>query len=549
MVMETQKITKLIAVYARVSTARQEEEGTIQTQLSAIKDYADKSEFTIVKIYKDEGWSGDILARPELDQLRMDAKQKNWEAVLFYDPARLARRYSYQELVIDELREIGIDVLFVTRESPRNAEEKILYGVTGLFAEYERTKIAERFRLGKVRKAKEGHVILSEGPYGYKFILKTAEKQGYLEANEVEAKIVRLIFGWVAEEGLTMRVIVRRLQEMSIKPRKSKRGVWNTSTLSTLLRNRTYIGEGHYGASYAVVPENPLKKGIYKKIKKTSRRMKPEEEWIKIPTPAIIEKELFDRVQQRLKDNFAQCIRNKKNEYLLSGKIYCTCGRKRTGEGPMHGKHLYYRCTDRVYSHPLPPKCREAGLNARIVDNLVWKRVSDLMTSPERITIEADRWLKNRKAPVAVQTISVDHIEKEIEKLKKEEERYVKAYGAEAISLEQLKEHTAEIKEQVSTLRGQEMYVEQQRRRAQEIILPSMEELEGFCKKAQNMISYLNFGVKQKIVRELIDKVIGSQKELLVEGYLPINNQDNYVEYKTINRNCRSSKRWKIYFI
>src|SRR3989344_4939752 len=150
---------RMIAIYARVSTARQEEEGTIETQLSAIRDFAEKNGYTIVKEYIDDGWSGDMLARPQLDQLRQDAKNKIWEAVLIYDPDRLARRYSYQELVMDELREAGIEMIFVTVSAPKNSEDKILHGVKGVFAEYERAKISERFRLGKLGKVREGHIL------------------------------------------------------------------------------------------------------------------------------------------------------------------------------------------------------------------------------------------------------------------------------------------------------------------------------------------------------------------------------------------------------
>ena len=148
----TPKTIQLIAVYARVSTARQEEEGTIETQLSAVREFAAKNNYTIVKDYVDNGWSGDMLARPALDQLREDAKKKLWQAVLIYDPDRLARRYSFQELVMDELRELGLAILFVTVSPSKNHEDRLMYGVRGIFAEYERTKIAERFRLGKIRK-------------------------------------------------------------------------------------------------------------------------------------------------------------------------------------------------------------------------------------------------------------------------------------------------------------------------------------------------------------------------------------------------------------
>ncbi|MCK1552696.1 recombinase family protein [Bradyrhizobium sp. 177] len=71
-----------------------------------------------LKEYIDDGWSGDILARPSLDQLRHDARGNTWQAVLVYDPDRLARRYSYQELVMDELREA---LRRIGNESPINA--------------------------------------------------------------------------------------------------------------------------------------------------------------------------------------------------------------------------------------------------------------------------------------------------------------------------------------------------------------------------------------------------------------------------------------------
>jgi len=163
---------RLIAVYARVSTARQEEEETIKTQLVAIREFAARNGYSIVREYIDEGWSGSILARPGLDQLRADASKNLWNAVLIYDPDRLARRYFFQELVMDELREKGLEALFVTVPPSKNEEDQLLYGVRGVFAEYERMKITERFRLGRVRKAKEGHIVTSRAAYGYKLITR-----------------------------------------------------------------------------------------------------------------------------------------------------------------------------------------------------------------------------------------------------------------------------------------------------------------------------------------------------------------------------------------
>src|SRR3989344_1041812 len=372
----SQKETRLISVYGRVSTSNQENEGTIETQLSAVKDFAQKNNYTIVQEYLDNGWSGDSIVRPALDQLRIDAKKKIWEAVLMYDPDRLARRYSYQELVMDELREAGVEVIFITVSSPKNSEDKILHGVRGLFAEYERAKIAERFRLGKLRTVKEGHVI-ANAPYGYKYILKNKENgilHGYYEIVEDEARVMRMIFGWVANDGETIRGVIKRLKVLEIKPRKSKKGVWSTSTLSSLLDNKVFMGEAHYGKHYSVVPEKPYKDEKYRKNKKSSRKFRPEAEWITIPVPAIIEPELYLRARAKLESNFALADRRKKNDYLLAGKIWCTCGKRRCGCSPL-GKNLYYRCNDRINSFPLQKTCFEKGLNSVIADKLVWQKI------------------------------------------------------------------------------------------------------------------------------------------------------------------------------
>jgi site-specific DNA recombinase len=545
---EIKNITKLVSIYARVSTGRQENEKTIETQLMAVNEFIKKNNYTFVQEYKDDGWSGDNLVRPDLDRLRVDANKKRWEAVVIYDPDRLARRGAWQEVVIEELKEKGIDVLFTTIPPPKNDEEMIMYKMRGVFTEYERMKIKERFRLGKIRKAREGHIVGNEPPYGYIYIPEKKNEHGdrehgYYVINETEANVVRMIFSWVANEKLTMRSVVRRLCELGIKPRESKKGTWNTSTLSTMLKRKTYIGEGHYLRSYAVIPENPFKKEIYKKIKKSSRKLRPETEWIKIPTPVIIDKELFEKASKIIKENYALCQRNRRNEYLLAGKIYCTCGRRRAGEGPQRGKHLYYRCTDRVYSFPLPRKCYEGGIEARSLDKLIWENIVKLMTSPELIEKEAEKWITNKNDVTKIVDISADQINKEIEKLKKEESRYVMAYGAEAISLDQLKERTAEIKERISSLRGQILYLDQQEKRLKEVSLPSRDYLKDLCQEAKNMLKCLNLGfeIKQKIIRELVDKVMGNQKEVSVEGYLPID-QNYYVEYKTINRNRRLAK-------
>jgi len=536
---------KLVAVYGRVSTSNQEEQKTIEAQLSEVREFAKKNNFTIVKEYLDQGWSGDILARPELDKLRNDAKNKIWQAVLIYDPDRLGRQLFYQQIVIDELKQVDVEVLFVTMPPIKSPSDQLMFGIRGLFAEYEKTKISERFRIGKINRANNGHILTTEAPYGYTYILNKGKRgnsdyvAGHYEINETEAQIVKSIFSWIADDGMTLRGVVRRLQDLGVRPRKSKRGVWSTSTLSTLLRNKTYIGEAHYGASYAVVPINPLKNEGYKKIKKTSRRMKPEDEWIKIETPSIIDEDLFNRVHKRLRDNFESSVRNTKNEYLVAHKIWCPCGCRRAGEGPQKGKHLYYRCTSRVKNFPLTSDCKEGGLNARIVDSLVWNKLSHLMSSQELMEKQLKRWIES-KNDSAASTISIQGVEKEIAKLKIQEDRYVKAYGAGAISVEQLKEFTHPIRERASELCEQLIRARSETSQLNAAQRPKSDQIKEFAAAARLALTDLNFEAKQGIVKALVEKIVGTRSNLQVYGYIPVNKDINVF---TISRHGLNTSR------
>ncbi|RJQ37493.1 recombinase family protein [Candidatus Microgenomates bacterium] len=531
----------IVALYARVSSQRQENEQTIDTQIFAIKEYAKANNLTIVKEYKDEGWSGTILARPSLDELRLDAKNKLWEGVIVYDPDRLARKYSYQSLIIDELEEAGVKVLFVTTPPPKDDSDRLLYGVKGLFAEYERARIADRFRLGKLRKAREGNVVTTEAPYGYAYIPKQGQRQGYYKINPLEAEVVKMIFSWIGEEGLTIRKVIVKLQEQNIKPRKSKRGVWNNSTLVTLLRNETYIGKAHYLKSYAIVPENPLKQEKYKKVKKTSRKFRPQEEWIAIPAPKIIEETLFEKTRQQLKFNFELCQRNRKNEYLLSGKIYCTCGKRRNGEGPQKGKHLYYRCSSRVHSFPLRSECKEKGINARIADKLVWERLSKFMSSPDLIKKHIEGWVSRKHEKIKIVDSSSVNLEAELEKLKKEEQKYLKVYGAELINFEQLKDALNDLKIKRVALERQ-LESTNNVKVDIEFKTPSYNQIESFTKKTIETLPNLRFDIRQAIVRKLVDKIVANQQEMIVSGYLPLGKEEEYVKLWSVGRDCRITK-------
>lgn len=524
-----------VVLYARVSSQRQEVEETIETQIMAVKDFVKANNHTIIQEYRDDGWSGTIIARPALDQLRLDATKRLWDGVVVYDPDRLSRKFAHQELVIDELQTKGIEVLFVTTPPVKNEGDKLLYGVKGLFAEYERSRIAERFRLGKLRKAREGHVVTSHAPYGYAYIPKQGEKHGYFEIIPEEAEVVRMIFRWIAYDCMTIRQVVKKLQDLGVKPRKSTRGVWNNSTLVTLLRSETYYGQAHFNKTVGIVPENPKNLEKYRRTIKSSRKNKDKADWVFIPCTPIIDKPLFDKAQKQLQINYEHSRRNRQHEYLLSNLIRCTCGATRTGEGAVRGKHLYYRCSDPVIQYPLPRKCYIGGINARITDQLVWDNVKQLMSKPDLIKAQVARHFAQKNIAID-RTVDINKIQNDIDKLVTEEDRYSKAYGQEVITLDQLQRFISDIRLKKVTLeqRLAQFTKDQQKTPS---VKPTDDQIQSFCQKVVDKLETLSYEKKRRIVLKVVDHIVADQEKLCVYGHLALNEED-YVEFWSENRDC-----------
>lgn len=190
-------------------------------------------------------------------------------------------------------------------------------------------------------------------------------------------------------------------------------------------------------------------------------------------------------------------------------------------EGPQKGKHLYYRCSERVYCYPLPRKCFEKGVNARIADDLVWNRVSDFMTSPELIEEQMNLWAKDKQSKKVTSTSSLDNLKQELEKIKKEEQRYIRVYGAELINFQQFEEAMKDLKIRRETLENQiKLLIEQEKEYA--VVLPDSAIIQEFCDSASYILSELEFEPKQAILRKTVEKVIANQLWMDVTGYLPI---------------------------
>ncbi len=200
------------AIYARVSTERQERQQTIASQISALRNWATAQGHALADahVFRDEGYSGARLDRPALDALRDAVRDAAVDVVAVFSPDRLARKYAYQVLLMEEFRRAGCEVAFLHHPISDDPNDQLLLQIQGAIAEYERAVLAERFRRGKLQKAREGNIISSKVPYGYRYEPRCGAVPARLVVNETEASMVCQLYSWVLEGGLTIPEVYRQ---------------------------------------------------------------------------------------------------------------------------------------------------------------------------------------------------------------------------------------------------------------------------------------------------------------------------------------------------
>ena len=232
------------AIYARVSSARQKKQETIVSQTEALRAHAGQLGLDVPEewVFEDDGYSGASLVRPALEALRDLVAQVPVDVVLCHSPDRLARKFAYQALLIEELARAGTSVVFVKAPSGDTPEDALLVQFQGMIAEYERAQIMERTRRGKNQRARSGSVnVLSGAPFGYRYVRKSDHAVARYEVVPHEAAIVAGLFRRYADEGVAIAELARWLGSTGVTTRTGK-ARWDRSTIWGMLRNPAYAG-------------------------------------------------------------------------------------------------------------------------------------------------------------------------------------------------------------------------------------------------------------------------------------------------------------------
>lgn len=508
---------KSIAIYARVSSEQQKSQATINSQITELIEKTKSDGYSVVpsNIHADDGYSGSSLVRPALEKLRDQVAEGAIDILYVHSPDRLARRYAYQVLLLEEFSQNKVSIIFLNGASGHTAEDQLLVQVQGVIAEFERAKILERSRRGKLHKAKAGIVnVLSAAPYGYQYIRKGDWEPARYQILLHEAKVVRQVYSWFIDEGVSIFEIAKRLTRDQI-PTKKGNLYWGTSSVWSILRNPAYCGRAAFGKTETAVKSVMLRPprgrtGIARREKSSSRR-RAASEWLTVPVPAIVAEDIFEAARQQLARNLQLSSRNCQGKvYLLQGLVVCKlCDfgfYGRTMRRPDKPSLSYYRCGGSD-GHRLggKPVCRNHGVRVDLLDDYVWKSVCSILQDPDQVMNEWTR-RNTENGPTQQAQHQFDEAKKNLADQEKVLSRLQDAYEAGALTVQELTERT-------TRLRGRIKKSQHELTIAQGNLLQAVElkaiygKLAIFAEQVKIGLDKLDWSGQQQLVRNLVSRI------------------------------------------
>ena len=507
------------AIYARVSSEQQAATHTIASQVAALQErvVTDGLALSERMQFLDEGYSGGTLVRPALERLRDLVAAGAVDRLYVHSPDRLARKYAYQVLLVEEFQRMGVDIIFLNRELGRSPEDDLLLQVQGMMAEYERAKIVERHRRGKLHAARAGAVnVLSGAPYGYRYVPKyEGGGQARYDVVPDEARVVRQIFAWMGGDRLTIGDICRRLTHAGEVTRTGKT-VWDRSVVWGMLKNPAYMGAAAFGKTHQGPLQPRLRAQRGRPLlprRAVSTHDVPPEDWMTIAVPALVEVEVFRAVQAQLQDNRHHARQSRRGaRSLLQGLVQCHhCGYALYGK-PVSRKaakgtiktYAYYRClgTD-AYRFGGERVCDNTQVRTDVLDLAVWREVCSLLAHPERL---AEEYRRRLQAPARAQRQEHPTIEAQLGKLRQGLARLIDSYAEGLIEKQEFEPRLTRLRQRIAHLE------EQHQRLADEATLSTelrliIGRLEDFATKVQIGLKDANWLSKRELIRALVKRV------------------------------------------
>ena len=377
--------TKRAIIYSRVSTDDQRSNFSIPTQIAECVKYCQNNGYTLVgnafvdkqsgldveknpnsiPAYVDD-YSSREMNRPSLDAALTYLEDYGFDVVVVHSIDRLARDPYIRQTLEKEFFRRGAKVEFALGNYDDSPEGEVRKDMDATFAKWENAKRVERCNRGKRGKAEKGLYVGGRTPYGY---ILDAKGMGGLSIHPEQAEVVRLIFSLYGEENYSMHRIRVELENRSI-PSYTGKPNWHLSAIRNILTNTAYKGYVHYNKS--VCRSN------------SDRKPREKREWIKIEIAPLIDVQLFNLVQMRIKDHREALRRQPQHFYLLSGMIRCMECEKPYRANFQKDRPKEHRKAHRSYRHRrIEGQCMDREITAVRLEERVWEAVKEMLVDTE----------------------------------------------------------------------------------------------------------------------------------------------------------------------
>lgn len=446
---KVEKRRKLIAIYCRVSTEEQSENGySIDEQERLLEEWCKKMGYVIYKCYSDRGISGkNIKDRPALKELLSDAKAGKFDMVISWKINRVSRKLEDVLKIVNLLEKNNIT--FKSYSEPFETDTpagRMQFQMMALIGEFERGTIAQNVKMGMIAKAKSGNWCGGR-VLGYDLVPNNSpeeEKKGKnkLEINEKEAEIVRFIFNEY-RKGKGYKAITNKMNKLGYKTKKGNN--FSVGSIRDILTNPVYIGEIRYN-----VRQNWSEK--------RRRNINPNPIRVKGKHEAIIDRELWDKVQLILESKKGKPSRIYDGEYPLTGILRCPkCGAgmviSRTTNTLADGtkKRIAYYCCGN-WKNKGTSVCNSNTIRVDKANEYVFKKIEELVSNEAMIKAVVKNINKERKDKVKPAKRLLSDIDKELEKLDKRKRKIFEAYEDDIITKEEFQIRKDELNEKIRNL-------------------------------------------------------------------------------------------------
>ena len=388
------------ALYARVSSDRQDVDLSVAAQLRALRDYAQRNGYLVAREYVDEAESGRIADRPQFSRMLDEASKPEapFKEILVWKFSRFTRKREHAVAFKSMLRRRGVRVVSITEQADDTPTGKLLEAIIESVDEFYSENLAQEVLRGMREAATRGFWMTTYAPYGYKrvYVQDGIKKRPKLELNPPADAVVRRIFDMVLQ-GRSILDVTKTLNAEGIPTTNGKK--WLKTTIHTMLDHEAYTGTLVWGA----------------KAKDGAPPVRVEN-----AHPAIVSKRDFQKARKLLASRAPKKMnpRRASSPYLLSGLVKCeTCGKAMTAAEAKSGRYTYYIC------HSLLKRgkgtCETPRLNAKSFEKLIVSEIRENVLTESNIRDLVKLLDEEMDGVAREQRDRLETIEEELEDVKK----------------------------------------------------------------------------------------------------------------------------------